>query len=131
MNSEVWQRVKNLVGEALEQPESDRNRFIAESEENTTVRREAESILAQSDQRLEVCAENVSALDTDSLIANTRVGAYRIIRELGRGGMGAVFLAERADAAFQKQVAIKILKRGTDTEEVLRRFRAERQILGR
>lgn len=131
MNSEVWQRVKNLVGEALEQPKSDRIRFIAASEENTTVRREAESILAQSDQRLEVCAENVSALDTDSLIANTRVGAYRIIRELGRGGMGAVFLAERADAAFQKQVAIKILKRGTDTEEVLRRFRAERQILGR
>lgn len=131
MNSEVWQRVKNLVGGALERPESERSQFVAASDENTTVRREAESILAQSDERLELCAENVSELDRDGPIAHVRIGAYRIIRELGRGGMGAVYLAERADATFEKQVAIKILKRGTDTEEVLRRFRAERQILGR
>src|SRR5204862_555765 len=54
---------------------------------------------------------------------------YVIVKELGRGGMGAVYLAERADGQFQKLVAIKILKRGTDTDEVLRRFRIERQIL--
>src|SRR5207253_9314415 len=57
------------------------------------------------------------------------IGAYAIIKELGRGGMGAVYLAERADGQFEKCVAIKVLKRGTDTEEVLRRFRIERQIL--
>jgi serine/threonine protein kinase len=45
--------------------------------------------------------------------------------------MGAVYLARRADGAFDKQVAIKLLKRGTDTDEVLRRFRAERRILAR
>src|SRR4030095_3600932 len=50
-------------------------------------------------------------------------------KELGRGGMGAVYLAERADGQFEKRVAIKVLKRGTDTDEVLRRFRIERQIL--
>ena len=60
-----------------------------------------------------------------------RVGAYVIVRELGRGGMGTVFLAERADGQFEKQVAIKILNRGADTAEILRRFRAERQILAR
>src|SRR5207249_3528562 len=54
-----------------------------------------------------------------------------IVRELGRGGMGTVFLAERADGQFEKQVAIKILNRGADTAEILRRFRAERQILAR
>ena len=59
------------------------------------------------------------------------MGVYAVIRELGRGGMGAVYLAERADGEFEKQVAIKLLKRGTDTDEVLRRFRAEREILAR
>lgn len=45
--------------------------------------------------------------------------------------MGAVWLARRVDRRFEQQVAIKLLKRGTDTEEVLRRFQAERQILAR
>jgi tetratricopeptide (TPR) repeat protein len=57
------------------------------------------------------------------------VGPYRIVRELGRGGMGAVYLAERADGQFEKQVAIKLLKRGMESDEMLRRFGAERQIL--
>ncbi len=58
-----------------------------------------------------------------------RVGDYAIVREIGRGGMGAVYLAESADAEYRQQVAIKIIKRGMDTDEVLRRFRGERQIL--
>lgn len=58
-----------------------------------------------------------------------RVGAYRVIRRLGRGGMGSVFLAERDDPSFRNLVAVKLLRRGVDTEDVLIRFRAERQIL--
>ncbi|MEZ4425639.1 MAG: protein kinase [Gemmatimonadota bacterium] len=58
-----------------------------------------------------------------------RVGPYRLVRELGRGGMGAVYLAERRDGSFEQTVALKLVKRGMDTDEVLRRFRAERQIL--
>jgi non-specific serine/threonine protein kinase/serine/threonine-protein kinase len=57
------------------------------------------------------------------------VGPYRLIREIGRGGMGAVYLAERADDEFRKRVAIKIIKRGMDTDFIVRRFRNERQIL--
>ena len=60
-----------------------------------------------------------------------RVGAYVIIREIGQGGMGSVYLGARADGYFQKQVAIKLLKRANDSEEVLRRFRAEREVLAR
>ena len=51
------------------------------------------------------------------------------MRELGRGGMGAVYLAERADEEFEQRVAIKLVRRGMDTDEIVRRFRAERQIL--
>jgi len=58
-----------------------------------------------------------------------RVGPYRVIREIGRGGMGAVYLAERADGQYHQRVALKLIKRGMDTEQVLARFRAERQIL--
>ena len=58
-----------------------------------------------------------------------RIGPYRVVRELGRGGMGAVYLAERADGQYEQRVALKLIKRGMDTEQVLARFRAERQIL--
>src|SRR5262245_539642 len=64
-------------------------------------------------------------------LAGTRAGPYKILREIGRGGMGRVYLAERADGQFEQTVAIKILKRGLDTDEVLQRFLRERQILAR
>ena len=68
--------------------------------------------------------------DHDAALPNgTRVGAYRIVDELGRGGMGTVYRAARADGTFEKEVALKLVKRGMDTDEVLRRFRSERQIL--
>src|SRR5204863_9694351 len=62
-------------------------------------------------------------------LVGRRVGSYRVVREVGRGGMGAVYLAERADSAFHKRVAVKVVKRGMDTDFILRRFRHERQIL--
>jgi serine/threonine protein kinase/tetratricopeptide (TPR) repeat protein len=58
-----------------------------------------------------------------------RIGAYRVIRELGRGGMGVVYLGMREDDQFKRRVAIKVLKRGMDTDEILRRFELERQLL--
>jgi serine/threonine protein kinase len=59
----------------------------------------------------------------------SRIGAYRIVEEIGRGGMGAVYLACRDDQAYEKRVAVKLIKRGMDTDVILRRFRHERQIL--
>ncbi len=58
-----------------------------------------------------------------------RFGAYQVIREIGRGGMGAVYLAGRADDQFKKRVALKILRADVNAQEVLSRFRHERQIL--
>jgi serine/threonine-protein kinase len=57
------------------------------------------------------------------------VGRYRLERCIGWGGMGTVYLATRADAEFSQRVAIKLVKRGMDSDEILRRFRAERQTL--
>ena len=63
--------------------------------------------------------------------AGEGIGAYRLISLLGRGGMGEVWEAERVDGHFEQRVAIKLLKRGVDSDEVLRRFLQERQILAR
>ena len=59
----------------------------------------------------------------------TEIGSYKVIRRIGDGGMGTVYLAERADKQYRQHVVIKVLKRGMDSEDILRRFRSERQIL--
>ncbi len=71
------------------------------------------------------------AAESPGRLVGHRIGAYRLIRQIASGGMGSVWLADRADEQFTKQVAIKLIKRGMDTDEVLRRFHAERQVLAR
>jgi len=67
--------------------------------------------------------------DAPDPMVGQRIGPYRLVRALGHGGMGAVYLGVRDDQQFQKRVAIKLVKRGMDTAEIIRRFRNERQIL--
>ena len=132
-NPERWQRLKNILADALEQSSpKERTAVLRQScSDDTTLLREAEKLLAHDTTAFEEFAEFAATRlrheQRDRI--GERIGAYAVIRELGRGGMGAVYLAERADGQFEKRVAIKILKRGTDTDEVLRRFRIERQIL--
>lgn len=69
------------------------------------------------------------ALEERRTLAGERIGAYRLVRSLGEGGMGEVFLAERADAQFNQQVAIKLVRRGLLSRQSQQRLRLERQIL--
>ena len=139
---EKWQLLKEIVADALEEGSpaartafvksrcADDARLLSEAE---SLVKEAEALLREPTDTLEDCAEQATAALWRDEAPRTgwRIGAYEVVRELGRGGMGAVYLAARADGQFEKQVAIKVLKRGTDTEEVLRRFAAERHILAR
>jgi serine/threonine protein kinase/cytochrome c-type biogenesis protein CcmH/NrfG len=132
-NPERWQRLKNMLADALEKTSvEERTAILTRScADDKTLLREAEKLLAHDATAFEDFAEFAAARlrhDERDRIGE-RIGAYAIVRELGRGGMGAVYLAERADGQFKKRVAVKVLKRGTDTDEVLRRFRMERQIL--
>src|SRR5881392_442514 len=137
-----WDRLKIILGEALEQNSLAARIALVERRcgEDTDLLEEAESLLVEAEALLkeridsfEDCAQNAASTfwQEGPPRGGERVGAYVIVRELGRGGMGTVFLAERADGQFEKQVAIKILNRGADTAEILRRFQAERQILAR
>lgn len=129
-----WQRVKTILADALEHPSpEDRIAYLERScEGDTTLMREVEELLALSTENLDELADQTPVAFTRPALAQPigrRIGAYEIVREIGRGGMGAVYLAKRADGQFEKEVAIKLLKRGTDTDEILRRFHAERRIL--
>src|SRR5205085_1939946 len=103
--------------------------------------REAESLLAEAEilrrsasDDLEACAENATRRirrEVASQIIGKRIGAYVVTREIGRGGMGTVYLAARADGYFEKDVAIKLLFSGIDTEEMVQRFHSERRVLAR
>jgi serine/threonine protein kinase/tetratricopeptide (TPR) repeat protein len=130
---EKWDQVKELFALALERDPEERTEFLRQAcGADDSLRAEIESLLSSFDDApafLEDCpaADLLSA--HSSAIAGRRIGAYRIIRECGHGGMGIVYLAERADDQYRKRVAIKMLMPGINKDEVLRRFRNERQAL--
>ena len=140
MQPSSWERTQKLFFEAADLPPEAQARFLDSAcGDDAALRAELESLLAADRKNGEGVAsavESAAALffggdapgDSHDL-AGRRLGPYRVVREIGRGGMGAVYLATRDDDQYQKRVAIKVVKRGMDTVEVLGRFRHERQIL--
>jgi serine/threonine protein kinase/TolB-like protein/Flp pilus assembly protein TadD len=141
MTRDEWRRIKAIASGALAEPESQRAAYVASHcGEDDVLRGEVESLLHSASKAANlfegptvVMAGAAAALEAltqfDTSRIGERVGPYRIVRSLGAGGMGSAYLAERADEAFEKRVAVKLIKRGMDTDAVLRRFRQERQIL--
>ena len=137
MTPERWKEVEAVFEEALETSRAERPAFFQRTcGDDEELRREVESLLESHDQAGTFLDQEIQFVPGDlveesasTLRLGEVVDRYRIIREIGRGGMGAVYLAERADAEYEKQVAIKLIKRGMDTDSVLRHFRNERQIL--
>lgn len=136
MDSERWQRIENIFQSALDCDPNRRAALLdAECAGDAALREEIESLLASYPNsgftENGAFPEAVKILErrAQSLAEGKQIGPYRIVREIGQGGMGVVYLAARADDAFQKFVAIKVIKRGLDTDAVIQRFRSERQIL--
>lgn len=140
MTPERWQKVEEIFQAAVELLPEERVRYIAEvCAQDTSLQRDVESLLSQHDSAGELLDKPFygdtefsvleSFIEEEDPMIGRRLGSYRIEREIGRGGMGAVYEASRADNEFNKRAAIKLVKRGMDTDFILRRFRKERQIL--
>jgi eukaryotic-like serine/threonine-protein kinase len=134
---ERWKQVEALFEQALEVPAKEQAAFLQTAcNGDEDLKREVESFLDSHaraggfiDRRSLFVASEEIERDDVTIASGQLIGPYRAVRELGRGGMGTVYLAERADEQYQKRVAIKLIKRGMDTDAVLRHFRNERQIL--
>ncbi len=128
-----WIQIQALFDATLARPKDERTAFLrAACGDDPALYAEVASLLEADDGSHSLL--DGSALDAFPevmLMEGQRVGAYRILHEIGAGGMGTVFLAERADGQFEQRVALKLIKRGMDTEQILQRFRSERQILAR
>ena len=136
MDNARWQQIKSIFYPALELPVPERGDFVREGcAGDEGLKEEIERLLNAHEAAEDfiesptVAVKNLVSAETISSPVGRTIGAYRIEKEIGRGGMGAVYLAARADAQFEKQVAVKLIKRGLDTDEIIRRFRHERQIL--
>ena len=133
MKAERWRRVEELFHETLDQPPEARDGWLtAACADDLELRREVESLLAAGEHtaRVEQAVRGGFELAVSTLPdeAPERIGPYRILREVGRGGTGIVYEAER-EGEVRQRVAVKVIKRGMDTDEILDRLRRERQIL--
>lgn len=132
--SERWRQIERVFTAAATLPPAERAAYLDQTcPDDPELRREVESLLTYdepADADLSKVLESAAASFVDgSSFLGRRFGPYTATEVLGAGGMGAVYLGIRADDQFRKQVAIKVVKRGMDTDAVLERFRRERQIL--
>src|SRR5438067_451340 len=127
-----WRQVKRIAAEALGQPAPERSAYVAaQCSTDEALHREVSSLLAAAVDAAELyeqpafavsgaaAFESLQQIDTSS--SDGRVGPYRIVRTLGRGGMGAVYLAARADGEYEQQVAIKVVAPGAAGDALIRR----------
>jgi serine/threonine protein kinase len=136
-----WPRVKTLFAQALDLPAAERERWITEQcgDDAGTLAELRSLLAAQSDPHRDFLSEGgrliapvfARRIDAGGPGAGVRIGPYRLLREIGAGGMGRVFLAERADGQFKRQVALKLIRSEFSNPELLRRFLRERETLAR
>lgn len=129
-----WATLRALIEEALTLPAEQRLPFLRSSVTDPALLAEAEQLLAFDQQASKMFSltgwrEQAAIAVSEEPLAGTELGSYRILHEIGRGGMGAVYLAERADGAYQQKVAVKLLQESMSTPDLQSRFLAERQIL--
>jgi len=139
MTAPDWERVKEIFTAATEMAEAERAAYLRRAcAGDAPLQGEVESLIA-SHQSAGGFLEDAAVTEAAGLVERElteqwigrRVGAYVLIEELGRGGMGQVFRARRADGEYHSEVAIKLVRAGYESQLVLRRFLAERQILAK
>ena len=129
MNEDTWNRVKQIFHGAVARPTAERDRFLAEAcADDPTVRSEVEELLAAHDVVDEPQTASVVGAGRAREIegAGATIGRYKLLQRIGEGGFGVVYMAEQ-EQPIRRRVALKIIKLGMDTKQVVARFEAERQ----
>jgi eukaryotic-like serine/threonine-protein kinase len=139
MNPARWQQIKSAFGEVLQLEPSLRSAYINDiGATDPDLRQRIESLLVEHEKEgdeflrdpavdLDIYRDMVE-IDADPWLGR-HIGPYKLLHELGSGGTGEVYLAERDDAQFEQRVAIKLIRSGQESAAVVSRFKAERQIL--
>ena len=136
---ERWHRIEALFAAALDCPPDERPRFLANTADaDPDILAEVTSLLDSATSAENYFADMAGRVGMPRSVevqmerlAGRELGPWRLLRLIGRGGMGAVYLAERSDDQFRMQAALKVLPFGMTSEDAQRRFWAERQILAR
>jgi len=132
MNPATWKTIKETFSAALELPISERSDFLSNSDE--IIRHEVERLLATYKEAQTfistplIVEKGMREKESEQLVGK-QIDDYVILKKIGEGGMGTVLLAENCGQGFSQRVALKLIKRGMDTNAVLGRFLMERQIL--
>lgn len=137
MQPKDWKKVKNILQDVLKLSPEKRNVYLKDLDINEDLRQEVDSLLMfenEAEDMMEVSAVSFSDDFYDEYgniqenLKGKKIGSYQILKELGTGGMGAVYLAERTDGEFDRKVAVKMLRREFNTSEIRKRFKQEKEI---
>lgn len=130
MQPERWNEIKRIFNEIADLSPTEQRAFLDSACDDDEMRDELEKMLA-ADAANSFAESPLSFLadDESARFKDKKIGRYRILHEVGRGGMGTVFAATRDDGEFEQKAAVKIIRRGLNTNMIARRFRQERQIL--
>ncbi|SHE37996.1 serine/threonine protein kinase [Fodinibius roseus] len=144
MGEENWEKIETIIDRALELPESQRDTFITEQCKGNERLKSEVTLLLESifdsegwlddpkDYKEEFyndISDDVKELSSQHTLIGQKVGSYTIKEQIGKGGMGAVFLAQRSDDSFEHRVAIKIIREERATQTNIHRFEQEQRIL--
>jgi len=138
MTPEYLSRIRAIYEAALAKNAGERTAFLEqECQGDEAIRREVDLLLGARERVPDWLNEPLLAtapilefpLDSLPRMEGRQLSGYTLVREIGRGGMGSVYLAERSDGAFRKQVAVKLIAPGMISADILARFRQEREIL--
>ena len=141
LSPQRWNQIESILDQALDLPPDQRMPFLNEvcaddplllEQVKTALEASGEAnpfLEAPTGEHLAAMLQDLPLPQNADESERQYVGRYRVLRPIGRGGMAQVYLARRDDESFKRHVALKIIRRGMDTEDILRRFRTERQIL--
>lgn len=141
MDDNYWTHLEKVIDIILDVPQAEREKILnslcgGDADFRQDINEWLKAIELSKDfwrhrqEKMEECvSELILDRDENEKLAGEQIGYYRLINRLASGGMGVVYLAERSDEQFKRQVAVKIIRRDLDTPENVQRFRRERQLL--